>query len=164
MGEIIGNAKTLGGAEADLLFHQVPEKMEQPGLYAFVQQINQPVFDMPQFGSHLFAEFKGQVRFFFEQLFKIFYGKSAKAYIIFIGFGEFPVQVVALQGKLAENLPLADDFLDFFISFLIYIPNFNISFLDKIKPVVVKSLKVNVFPPGRFNKLVFDVQFFVFLI
>src|SRR5882757_10972807 len=43
MSEEIGNTEAFGGILSQVLFHQLPQEMDQAGLYIFIEQVEEPV-------------------------------------------------------------------------------------------------------------------------
>ena len=132
MRQIVRYTKTLRSVLPQVLLHQLPEEVDQACFYVFVEQIDQAVFDVPQFGADLLAITQGQVRPAFQQPLEIVDRKSAKAHVVLVGLGEFPVQIAPLQAELAKKFAPLNDLLHLFIPLLIDITDLDRSLFYKI--------------------------------
>ena len=72
MSEIIGNAYGVGRV-GKMFLRQLPKEIDKTGFYVFVQQVQQPVLNMPELVAYLFTLFERQSGFFLQQVLKIIY-------------------------------------------------------------------------------------------
>jgi len=164
MSKIVGHTETLGRVLTQVLLHQLPKEMEQAGLDILIQEVEQPVLDVPELGAYLLAIPESQIRPVLQQFLKIVDGKSADADIMLVSLGEFPAEIILLQAELPEKLPPLDDLLDLFIAFIVDIADLDGTLLDKVYFIVVIGLEIDVFSLRNVDDMVLDLQLLIFII
>src|SRR5882724_4613469 len=164
MREEIGHAKAFGRVLAEVLLHELPEEMDEPGLYVLIEQVDQPVLDIPQFGADLFAVAEGQVGPVLQQFFKVIDGKCAEADIILVGPGKFAVKIVPFQAELPEELAFLNDLLDLFIAIIIDIADLDGALLEKIYLVMIVGLEIDILSFRYFYHMMLDFEILIFFI